>query len=385
MRKRILSVLLSSVLCINMTVTALGAYSPPDLEAAVAYVLEQGIMVGDQDGNMNLGSGMNRAELAALLTRMCGGVAEMQSNFIYYSQSCQFPDVPAWAVPYVGYCVRNNLVTGYDALHYGAGDPVNPAAACTVILRACGIEDGGGNIWNYSTACSYAVSLGWMDEPTARASVMTRGEMAVLIYRALGTRSENTPDASQGIGGGYLTNGKPISEENVLELLRQIEMDWPTGTVWGTHNTPGTHKNEIPSTVSNRVLNTYKVSGEYGCGAYASMISSLVFGDKTNPARRVDDLLQIRPGDILLFVRNSDRYIWHVIVVLESPSEIHAFHYTDGNNGQKVYWPDRQNPYGRENLDCFGENKEYHLEAWTRYPENVPYSGNSIGAWPTGS
>ncbi|MDE7260733.1 MAG: hypothetical protein K2N78_01530, partial [Oscillospiraceae bacterium] len=25
-----------------------------------------------------------------------------------------------------------------------------------------------------------------------------------------------------------LTNGKPVTEENVLELLRQIEQDWPT-------------------------------------------------------------------------------------------------------------------------------------------------------------
>ena len=30
-----------------------------------------------------------------------------------------------------------------------------------------------------------------------------------------------------------LTNGKPVTEENVLELLRQIEKEWPQDTVWG--------------------------------------------------------------------------------------------------------------------------------------------------------
>ena len=28
-----------------------------------------------------------------------------------------------------------------------------------------------------------------------------------------------------------LANGKPVTKENVLELLQQIEQDWPTGTV----------------------------------------------------------------------------------------------------------------------------------------------------------
>ncbi len=115
------------------------------------------------------------------------------------------------------------------------------------------------------------------------------------------------------------------------------------------------------------------------------MVSSLIFGDKTNPARRLDNLEQVRPGDIIFRINNKTGNIWHVIVALESPSEIHAFHFTDGNSGGCIQWPDRQNPYGRENLDCYrGENKNYRLEVWTRYPESVPYTGNSVGAWPTG-
>ena len=182
-----------------------------------------------------------------------------------------------------------------------------------------------------------------------------------------------------------LTNGKPVTEENILEILRQIERDWPQDTVWGTPSTPGTRKNEVPSTVSAQIVNSYLTSETYGCSGYAAMVSSLIFGDTANPGRRLDDLSQIRPGDILFYVSNRDGHIWHVIIALESPSDIHAFHYTDGNNGGKVHWPDRQNPYGRENLDCFGEDKEYHLEVWTRYPKNVPYTGSSVGAWPTGN
>ena len=72
-------------------------------------------------------------------------------------------------------------------------------------------------------------------------------------------------------------------------------------------------------------------------------------------------------------------------LALELPSEINAFHITEGNAGATIQWPDKANPYGRENLDCYrGENTTYRLEVWTRYPESVPYTGNSVMGWPTG-
>ena len=192
--------------------------------------------------------------------------------------------------------------------------------------------------------------------------------------------------ANTAAGDSLLSNGKPITEENVLELLRQIEQDWPQDTVWGTHDTPGTHKNEIPGTEASRIMDTYRVSEYYGCSGYAAMVSSLIFGDTANPGRRLDDLSHIRPGDILFLVNNTTGKIWHVMIALESPNGVNAFHYTDGNHGGTVHWPNRSNPYGRDNLDCYrGESKSYRLEAWTRYPESVPYTGNSVNAWPAGT
>lgn len=182
-----------------------------------------------------------------------------------------------------------------------------------------------------------------------------------------------------------LANGKPVTEENVLELLRQIEQDWPTGTVWGTRHTPDTHKNEVPCAQARQIIDAYYVSAAYGCSGYASMVSSLIFGDEANPAHRLEDLSQIRPGDIIFMVRNETGKVWHVTVALEAPNEKNAFHITDGNAGETVQWPDWENPYGRDNLDCYGEDKSYRLEVWTRYPESVPYTGDSVMGWPTGN
>ena len=117
-------------------------------------------------------------------------------------------------------------------------------------------------------------------------------------------------------------------------------------------------------------------------GGYASMVSSLLFGDTANPARRVEDLSQIRPGDIIFRVNNNTGKLWHVTIALESPNEMNSYHYTDGNDGAAVYWPGAQDLYSREVLDCYGtEGKTYRIEAWTRYPENVPFTGGSVNAW----
>lgn len=179
-----------------------------------------------------------------------------------------------------------------------------------------------------------------------------------------------------------LTNGQPITEENVLELLQEIEQEWPTGTIWGTRRTPDTRKNEVPSTESGQIMQSYRVSNIYGCGAYASMISSLIFGDKTNPGRRLEDLSQIRPGDILFRVNNTTGRVWHVTVALESPNEKNGFRFTDGNAGETIQWPDSESPYSNvDNLDCYGEDKAYRLEVWTRYPESVPGTGDSVRGW----
>ena len=132
-------------------------------------------------------------------------------------------------------------------------------------------------------------------------------------------------------------------------------------------------------------MNQYRLSEYYGCSGYAAMVSSLIFGDSSNPGRRLDDLSQIRPGDIIFRVHNETGNVWHVVVALESPNENHAFHVTEGNVGATVQWPDQTHSFGRNNLDSFGgDGKTYHLEVWTRYPKGIPFTG-SANAWPTGN
>ena len=74
-------------------------------------------------------------------------------------------------------------MVGYDDGSFGAADLVTPAAACTVILRHLGYPESSG--WDYSTACDKLISLGLAPSELAEKSVVTRGDMAILLYRAM--------------------------------------------------------------------------------------------------------------------------------------------------------------------------------------------------------
>ena len=205
--KKTVCALLCAALAVTLACPAFAAEPAAEVNEAGVYLRERGEYQGDSTGSLMLGKGLTRAELAAVITRLHG---EGEVNPEHYTWACYFADVPAWAKPYVGYCIANLLVSGYDSSRYGPNDPVNPAMACTVVLRCCGYADGEGSAWSYSTACDYAVSLGLISPSTVQSPTITRGEMAVLIRRALQKQEagQQTPPpvAVEAQAGAYQTH-----------------------------------------------------------------------------------------------------------------------------------------------------------------------------------
>ena len=190
MKKYICS-LLCGILVLSLAGPVFASEPVLTMEAAGARLQEMGVYQGNATGDLMLEKGLSRAELAAILTRL-HGEGEVDPN--QYAWACYFDDVPEWARPFVGYCTATLLVKGYGNGTYGPNDPVTPAAACTVVFRACGFGDGEGEAWTYNTACDYAVKLGLISDATARADAITRGDMAVLICLALQKESQTPPE-----------------------------------------------------------------------------------------------------------------------------------------------------------------------------------------------
>lgn len=174
-------VLILSV-CFGTGLSASAAAERSEAETAAAFLRDQGIMFGNETGDMMLGSGLSRAQLAAVLSRMIVGEEHLQAEKAFYSRQCTFTDVPEWARVYVGYCAANQLVAGYGNGIYGSSDSVTSAAACTVILRS--LEDAGTD-WTYQSACAKAVELGLAPAAAVSEREITRGDMAILLYRTM--------------------------------------------------------------------------------------------------------------------------------------------------------------------------------------------------------
>ena len=151
-------------------------------EQAAAYLVERGILAGDENGDLRLDAELTRAQLAVVLTRLHGESAQVEKNRTFFTIQCNFPDVPDWAKQYAGYCAYYGLMAGYDTGAFGADDCVTPQAACTVALRYLDLPE---VTWNYSTAVKTALNLGLMTPEAAAKAEITRGDLAVLLYRAM--------------------------------------------------------------------------------------------------------------------------------------------------------------------------------------------------------
>ena len=197
-------VTVSTMLIAGLSLPVCAAENLTEQETAAASLKAQGIMTGDQSGNMNLTSGLTRAELAVFLSRITVNPEHLEADKAYYASRCTFTDVPEWARPYVGFCASRYLVAGYGNGLYGPNDAVTPAAACATLLRC--IEDAG-NDWTYDTACQKAAELGLARPEMLTGATISRGNMAVLIYHTMAAMGYNMEDSGAAITETLTTGG----------------------------------------------------------------------------------------------------------------------------------------------------------------------------------
>lgn len=192
--KKFSSVLLCAAMMLSLAVSAYAAGASQEAETAGAYLRDLGVLHGDVTGDLMLEKGLTRAELAAILTRLTGNPEHVDAERDYYTRQCGYTDVPDWARLYVGFCTANGYMVGYGNGTFGAYDPVAPAAACTVTLRYMEHPE---TDWTYDTAVATASEAGLVPDQGLGTGAITRGEMVILLYRALGNDYTGEPTAEQ--------------------------------------------------------------------------------------------------------------------------------------------------------------------------------------------
>ena len=165
-----------------LTGPAQAAESPSPQEIAATRMQAEGLMNGDEHGDLPLDKGLTRAELACLISPIVLNPEHVAWERDYYAKLCttNFSDVPEWAQVAVGVCASMGVVAGYGDGRFGSDDPVSPQMACTIMLRY--LERDG---WTYVTACGKAVELGLAQAETLEGETITRGDMALLLTGSL--------------------------------------------------------------------------------------------------------------------------------------------------------------------------------------------------------
>ena len=184
MKQRILASLLlaGAMTAALLTGPAQAAESPSPQEIAATRLQAEGLMNGDEHGDLHLDKGLTRAELACLISPIVLNPEHVAWERDYYAKLCttNFSDVPEWAQVAVGVCASMGVVAGYGDGRFGSDDPVSPQMACTIMLRY--LERDG---WTYVTACGKAVELGLAQAETLEGETITRGDMALLLTGSL--------------------------------------------------------------------------------------------------------------------------------------------------------------------------------------------------------
>lgn len=220
--KRMVTLLLSILLAFTLSLPALAGSLDSEIATASRFLQAEGILQGNASGDLQLEKPLTRAELAVIASRLTVNQEHLMAEKTYYSNQCEFTDVPDWARVYVGYCVSRHMVNGYGDGRYNPDGLVTPQAACTVLLRACGMLvtfD-----WSYETALNAAVQFGIAPSEALQEQYITRGNMAILLYRTadkLGYFPMDDVDTTPEPDPAPDNSGISDLEQQVVDLVNQ--------------------------------------------------------------------------------------------------------------------------------------------------------------------
>ena len=208
---------------------------------------------------------------------------------------------------------------------------------------------------------------------------MNRGQAAAVIYRmtqavpveapapetpavpAPETPEAPAPETPSTSAAGTLTNGKPITVENVTELMNELRAQYPAKTDAGRYSGPAAIR---------QITKTYTfpdgpASTSIGCGGWAARVFNYIFGQDVTFRRVSYD--NARVGDLLIRLDNQG-YATHVAIVSARktidgiPNMLCTTDANMGGGTNVMLWD-----VGRPDPDKYGLSSTYDI--YTAYPD----------------
>lgn len=389
-RRLILPLLLA--LCLEMAVPAFAAdfsdvpanYAFTD---AIQYCTGKGILTGYSDGTFRPAESVTRAQFCVMLARAfypreLEANAHLKSSGWFIPAAAALEDAGAAAYGHKNWfdsSVMNAVISRNDMARFicqvmtAKGYTVSQkdkAAAQAKITDYAGISEGFQE--PIKTVFALGIITGYADGSFSGSRTMTRGQAAVVIYRMTQCLSGEPGVLDAPIqqetkpAPTTLTNGKAVTEENVLAMLAELKKEYPEGMDFSMgyplgESSPvrlGTHpysRAEDPATHTSNTL---------GCGGWTTLLSDAMLGQNGFPVRKVT-LAEARPGDVMVQL-NSEGLLVHVAMITRRASTgngkttfVVTEAATDNQGVYKLHW----------DVDySWSAGGKYTYDIWTRYP-----------------
>lgn len=192
---------------------------------------QNGIIVGDPDGDLREGDEITRAEFAAVLCRAMGCEDEMENDDL--KQKNYFPDVPAehWAAGYVNFAYENGAISGFLDGNFYPEQKVTNEQVIKMLIGAWGYSDeaekNGGYPNGYMKVAKEHGVLDTIEFNYKNAS--KRWVASVFVYGVLSMPTEN-PKVKQPIKTEIISVEQPREEndnyvEHPEEILRNVSKE----------------------------------------------------------------------------------------------------------------------------------------------------------------
>lgn len=330
---------------------------------------------------------INRYDMATLMTNIMatkGFSATAAQKTEAQKKIADYKSIPSQYQDAVKNVFALGIITGYSDGTFGGERVMNRGQGCVVIYRMMkytpATTPGTGNT---GTGDTYDDGKTKPGTSTGSGSTST-GNTGSGNTGSTGTG--NTGETSNVSKTGLLTNGKPITEENVLAMIQELLKKYPAGMTWNDN----TSRTGTPSWALNHIAEQYTFAGyadgthvsmQRACGGFTSLISDSIFSYGTaNPARKVP-VECVRPGDVIIKLDKNGK-LRHVAIAAsritgtdvygDKTSPVLTIY--DGNATGKVrYSPDYAVP------KTYSSYNGYYVEIWTRYPTDntTPWTGSS--------
>ena len=221
--KSILAAGTAAALAVGLLVLPAGARSTtvPAQQEVTQVVNALGIMVGDEQGNMQLDRTVTRAEFITMAVK-----ASPNGDQVGEASTSPYPDVPYthWAAGFVEAGVAAGLITGYSDGTFRPSNQITLAEGVTIVLQLLdyGSEGFSGAYPSPQMALCRSLKLDRGLSAQNSGDLLTRRDAMYLFYNMLSTNNQS--------GTPYITSlGHSLNAAGEVDLLALINdvMDGP--------------------------------------------------------------------------------------------------------------------------------------------------------------